>query len=72
MKKKAKKTDAEPLFSFERKMEMLGIVIMAIAATLAVSIITYRSEDYAIIQSVDFRTLMDFGQGPALRIQNGL
>ncbi|MGM0739436.1 MAG: DNA translocase FtsK 4TM domain-containing protein, partial [Bacteroidota bacterium] len=41
-------------------------------ATLAVSIITYRSEDYAIIQSVDFRTLMDFGQGPALRIQNGL
>ncbi len=53
-------------------MEMLGIVIMAIAATLAISIITYRSEDFAIIQSVDLRTLLDFGQGPALRIQNGL
>lgn len=72
MKKKTKKNDTGPLFTFERKMEMLGIVIMAIAATLAVSIVTYRSEDYAIIQSVDFRTLMDFGQGPALRIQNGL
>ncbi|MDG5766967.1 DNA translocase FtsK [Balneolales bacterium ANBcel1] len=67
-----KKQNKEPFFSHERKMEMLGIVIMAIAITFAVSIITYRSEDLAIIKSVDFRTLLDFGQGPALRIQNGL
>ncbi len=72
MKKKATKNTEAPFFSFERKMEMLGIIMMAIAATLAISIITYRSEDLAIIQSVDFRTLLDFGQGPALRIQNGL
>ncbi len=71
MKKKANKKTGE-FFSFERKMEMLGIILIAIAATLAISIITYRSEDFAIIQSVDFRTLLDFGQGPALRIQNGL
>ncbi len=71
MKKSAKKT-GEPFFSYERKMEMLGIVIMAIGITLAVSILTYRGEDLAIIKSVDFRTLLDFGQGPALRIQNGL
>ena len=71
MKKKANKK-TEDFFSFERKMEMLGIILIAIAATLAISIITYRSEDFAIIQSVDFRTLLDFGQGPALRIQNGL
>ncbi len=71
MKKKANKKNGE-FFSFERKMEMLGIILIAIAATLAISIITYRSEDFAIIQSVDFRTLLDFGQGPALRIQNGL
>ncbi len=51
---------------------MLGIVIIAIGFTLAVSILTYRSEDLAIIRSVDFFTLLDFGQGPALRIQNGL
>ncbi len=70
MTKKTKNND--PFFTFERKMEMLGIVIMAIAVTFAVSIITYRSEDLAIIKSVDFRTLLDFGQGPALRIQNGL
>ncbi len=72
MKKKASKNTAETFFSFERKMEMLGIILMAIAVTFAISIITYRSEDFAIIQSVDFRTLLDFGQGPALRIQNGL
>ena len=53
-------------------MEMLGIIIIAIAISIAISILTYRSEDFAIIQSVSFRTLMDFGQGPALRIQNGL
>ncbi len=72
MKKKATKNTGEAFFSFERKMEMLGIILMAIAVTFAISIITYRSEDFAIIQSVDFRTLLDFGQGPALRIQNGL
>ncbi len=71
MKKKANKKSGD-FFSFERKMEMLGIILIAIAAILAISIITYRSEDFAIIQSVDFRTLLDFGQGPALRIQNGL
>lgn len=70
MKNKAK--NSTPFFSFERKMEVLGILIMAIGVTLAVSIITYRSEDLAIIKSVNFRTLLDFGQGPALRIQNGL
>ncbi len=72
MKKRQKKNNSNTLFSYERKMEMLGIVIMAIAATLAISIITYRSEDFAIIQSMDLRMLLDFGQGPALRIQNGL
>ncbi len=71
MKKKANKKTGD-FFSFERKMEMLGIILIAIAAILAISIITYRSEDFAIIQSVDIRTLLDFGQGPALRIQNGL
>jgi DNA segregation ATPase FtsK/SpoIIIE, S-DNA-T family len=72
MKKKETKNSSEPFFSFERKMEMLGIILMAIAVTFAISIITYRSEDFAIIQSLDFRALLDFGQGPALRIQNGL
>ncbi|MBP3191546.1 FtsK/SpoIIIE family DNA translocase [Natronogracilivirga saccharolytica] len=67
-----KKNNSTPLISYERKMEMLGIIIIAIAASIAISIITYRSEDFAIIQSVSFRTLMDLGQGPALRIQNGL
>ncbi|MEX0680581.1 MAG: DNA translocase FtsK [Balneolales bacterium] len=61
-----------PFFTLERKLEILGIVIMAIGITFAISIVTYRSEDFAIIQSLDFRTILDIGQGPALRIQNGL
>ena len=70
MKKKQKNSD--PVISLDRKLEMLGILIMAIAAIFAISIVTYKSEDLAILNSVNFRTMLDFGQGPALRIQNGL
>lgn len=55
-----------------RKLEILGIVIMAIAVLLALSIGTYRSGDYAIISGTEFSDLMQFDSGPALRIQNGL
>lgn len=69
---KSRQKNRFTFFGFERKMEMLGILIIAIAVAIALSIVTYNSEDFAIIKSVDFRTLLDFGQGPALRIQNGL
>ncbi len=76
-KKKAKNKQNKPaqkkgILKPERKLEMLGIVIMALAVLLALSIGTYRSGDYAIISSVSFSELMQLDSTPALRIQNGL
>lgn len=57
--------------SESRKLEILGILIMAIGALLALSIVTYNSADYALIQSLSGDSLLA-NEGPALRIQNGL
>ena len=45
---------------------------MAIATLLALSIVTYNSADYALIQSLSADSLLAVDEGPALRIQNGL
>lgn len=58
--------------SESRKLEILGILIMAIGALLGLSIITYHSADYALIQSLSTDTIFTVDEGPALRIQNGL
>ncbi|MEX0773663.1 MAG: DNA translocase FtsK 4TM domain-containing protein [Balneolales bacterium] len=55
-----------------RKIEVLGVIIMAIAVLLAISIVTHENEDYTVISSVSVETLFQFDSGPALRIQNGL
>lgn len=58
--------------SESRKLEILGILIMAIGALLGLSIVTYHSADYALIQSLSTDTIFTVDEGPALRIQNGL
>ncbi len=58
--------------SESRKLEILGILIMAIAALLGLSILTYNPADYALIQSLSTDNLFTLDRGPALRIQNGL
>ncbi|NGP77758.1 DNA translocase FtsK [Balneolaceae bacterium YR4-1] len=71
----AKKSSSGKLtsgLSESRKLEILGILIMAIGALLALSIITYNSADYALIQSLSTDTIFTVDEGPALRIQNGL
>lgn len=71
----AKKSSSGKLtsgLSESRKLEILGILIMAIGALLALSIITYNSADYALIQSLSTDTIFTIDEGPALRIQNGL
>lgn len=69
----SKKNSGKPRFlTSERKVEILGVIIMAIAVLLAISIVTHESEDYTVISSVSFETLVQFDRGPALRIQNGL
>ncbi|MEX2641111.1 MAG: DNA translocase FtsK [Balneolales bacterium] len=74
MAKNSNKKSAEKkhFLAPERKIEILGVIIMAIATLLAISIITHESEDYAVISSVSLETLFQFDRGPALRIQNGL
>ncbi|MDZ7716570.1 MAG: DNA translocase FtsK [Balneolaceae bacterium] len=70
----AKKSSSGKLtsgLSESRKLEILGILIMAIGALLALSIVTYNSADYALIQSLSGDSLLA-NEGPALRIQNGL
>ncbi len=58
--------------SQSRKLEILGILIMAIGALLGMSILTYHSADYALIQSLSTDSIFTVDEGPALRIQNGL
>lgn len=70
--KKKKTKSRDPFFSYKRKKEILGLLLLALGIMFAVSILTYRSEDLAILKSLDMRSLFDPGQGAALRIQNGL
>lgn len=58
--------------SESRKMEIFGILIMAVGGLMALSIITFHSSDYALIQSLSADSLFTVDRGPALRIQNGL
>lgn len=58
--------------SESRKMEILGILVMAVAGLLGLSIITYNAADYTLIQSLSTDSLFALDKGPALRIQNGL
>ncbi len=80
-KKKAKKNvkansknpaKSAGILSPSRKLEILGVIIIALSLLLALSILTHRSGDYAIITSVAFSDLLQFDSDPALRIQNGL
>ena len=58
--------------SESRKMEILGILVMAVGGLLGFSIVTYNPADYTLIQSLSTDSLFALDQGPALRIQNGL
>ncbi len=58
--------------SESRKMEILGILVMAIGGLIGLSIVTYDAADFALIQSLSSDSLFMLDQGPALRIQNGL
>ncbi len=58
--------------SESRKMEILGILVMAVGGLLGFSIVTYNPADYTLIQSLSTDSIFALDQGPALRIQNGL
>lgn len=58
--------------SESRKMEIFGILVMAIGGLLGFSIVTYNPADYTLIEPLSTDSLFALDQGPALRIQNGL
>lgn len=58
--------------SESRKMEILGILVMAVGGLIGLSIVTYSASDYTLIQSLSTDSLFKLNQGAALRIQNGL
>ncbi|MDX1641098.1 MAG: DNA translocase FtsK [Balneolaceae bacterium] len=59
-------------FDYSRKMEVVGILIMAISVLLLLSIASYHPDDYAIVQSLSYDTLLEVDEGPALRVHNWL
>ncbi len=73
--KMAKRKRSNTLFgglSYSRKMEISGILIMAISVLLLLSIASYHENDYSIVKSLSYESLVQPDQGPALRIQNWL
>ncbi|WP_138431198.1 DNA translocase FtsK [Fodinibius saliphilus] len=58
--------------SESRKMEILGILTMAVGGLIGLSIISYDPADFTLIQSLSSDSLFMLDQGPALRIQNWL
>lgn len=69
---KSGRASSLPHFSVQRKMQTLGILVMAIAMLATLSIITYTPADDSIIRSTSFSELLAQGSPASVRIQNGL
>ncbi|HKI43770.1 MAG TPA: DNA translocase FtsK [Balneolales bacterium] len=61
-----------PAISTEKKLEILGVLLIAVGLLLAVSIVTYVPGDYGVIHSLSLSNVVNPNSGPALRIHNGL
>ena len=59
-------------FDYSRKMEVAGILTMAISVLLLLSIASYHPDDYAIVKSLSYDSLLHIDQGAALRVNNWL
>lgn len=66
------KTAKANILTTRRKMEILGVILMAIGILLAISIITYNGEDYGIIHQMSVGKVFNPANSLALRVQNGL
>jgi S-DNA-T family DNA segregation ATPase FtsK/SpoIIIE len=72
MAKKAKTAFLSEGLSHNRKLEILGILIIAIAVLLALSIATYHTGDYEFARSVSPSSVFSTKSGLARHIHNGL
>ncbi|MCC5908792.1 MAG: DNA translocase FtsK [Balneolaceae bacterium] len=59
-------------FDYTRKMEITGILIMAISILLLLSIASYHPDDYALVKSLSYDSILTIDQGPAMRVHNWL
>jgi DNA segregation ATPase FtsK/SpoIIIE, S-DNA-T family len=59
-------------FDYSRKMEVAGILTMAISVLLLLSIASYHPDDYALVKTLSYDSLLSVDQGPALRVHNWL
>ncbi len=59
-------------FTYTRKMEVAGILVMSVSALLLLSIASYHPGDYGIVKSMPSGSLFQIDQGPALRVSNWL
>ena len=72
MAKKKKNNSFLNSFTYTRKMEVAGILIMALAALLLLSIASFHPADYGIVKTLSSESLLRVDQGPALRVSNWL
>ncbi|MEX0770670.1 MAG: DNA translocase FtsK [Balneolaceae bacterium] len=72
MSKKRNKQGFFSGVSHTRKVEIAGILIMAIAGLLLLSILSYHPADYAIVKSITSSTLFSPDESVVLRVSNWL
>ncbi|HAC14586.1 MAG TPA: DNA translocase FtsK [Bacteroidetes bacterium] len=61
-----------PVLSPNRKVEIIGILVMVIAMLIAISIITYEEGDYSIISDTEISTVFQGDDVSVNRVRNGL
>lgn len=62
----------QPILTTDRKVEIVGLLVMVIALLLAISIVTYDEGDYAIFSDIEITSVFGGDQPAANRIKNGL
>ena len=72
MASKKKKNKFLGSFDYSRKMEVAGILTIAISILLLLSIASYQPGDYAVAKSLSYDSLLRVDQGPSLRVNNWL
>ncbi len=72
MAKKKKSSAFLKNFDTTRKLEIAGILVMAVAALLLLSIASYHPNDYGIVKSMDTGSIFTVDQGLALSVNNWL
>lgn len=72
MAKKKNKNSFLGNVDFTRKMEIAGILIMALAGLLLLSIASYHPNDYGVVKSMNSQAFFAVDQGLSLNISNWL